>query len=218
MRTFFPASFTQDFTTISPKALLEDLISQKLEGDWWKQWDEDEPDRRFTIDSAMDAATASVMRAFANGALPSYVHMISSGLFYLIPQDLWITDETSDWAIEYLDGYLLEHPFGASVKREIPASLADRPILIRSSDANDWLAGKLPAKPAAAGPFIPISKAALRKWMQDFGDQLRNLTDEEISKKAKAAFPEKRITRSLLRTVRAELDPGRKRGPKSLRH
>ena len=194
------------------------IISQKLEGDWWKQWDEDEPKKRFTIDSAMDAATASVMRAFANGTLPSYVHMVSSGLFYLIPHDLWITEETSDWAIEYLDGYLLELPFAASVKREIPASLADRPILIRSSDANDWLVGKLPPKPAAAGPLTPIAESVLRKWMQDLGDELRELKDDDILKKAQSAFPGKRIPRQRLRDVRAELDPGRKRGPKSLRH
>lgn len=154
---FLPVRFAGGFETWSPEELIYAVVTKRFGGDWWigVTYKDERGDE---VGMAAEEAQKQVLEAFSTGALRTYVHLVGTDLFYMIPPNVWVAGNSEDGddpegVMAYLAGRMRRGAmFDTKAQRAIPEVFDGAPILIKEADAKDWLTGAKVGKGKRGAP------------------------------------------------------------------
>jgi hypothetical protein len=181
---FMAARFAGSFEMWSPDRLVIETITKRLGGDSWQLVVSSRDGRYEEISAIVEDTQEKIIEAFRSGALIAYVHRIETGLFYVVPAQVWDGFD----AMGYLDGRLYLGVMDTAYHRSIPDQFLDTALMVVGDEARAWIKG------AAAAPLLaelpkPVPGGLLDKWFDGLSDEELGFTNERFLQLAREAFP-----------------------------
>jgi len=214
---FMAAQFGGAFEMWSPERLVIETITERRGNADWMALRSSREDGFEEVIAMVEETQDIVARALRTGLLTAYLNIVTTGLFYVIPAQIWGDPDCDDnngyEAVAYIqEGRLFRGALDDDYAKSIPAQFFDTPIMIPETGARDWLrSSTVKTLSRQLPPQIPYDD--LMSWLEGLGVEGRvALTNSQLLQAASAQFPSYHAGRRVIeqrRTLDGLRDSGR---------
>lgn len=194
---FMPVRFEGAFEMWSPDRLVIETVTKRSGSDSWMQVRSSRDDRYEEVSGLVEDTQERVIEASRAGELTAYVHVVETGLFYVIPAPVWDGND----AIGYLAGRLYKGVMDDDYHRSMPDNFMNTPIMFLGAEAKTWLKGAtvglMPAKLPTAVP-----SGDLVAWYNGLTKDERASKRTVLLQMARDRFPQYHVARDRVADIR----------------